>query len=94
MLRPAPKTDLHRLWTDESQSLTNDDSATNGSADAKYAQTLIESVQNNLCVQQMSVSAGMVGVCLTVIGLFRLVQNLNQMGTIVDDLVAINSMLF
>lgn len=42
----------------------------------------------------MSVSAGMVGVCLTVIGLFRLIQNVHGAGTIANDLVAGDSLLF
>ncbi len=42
----------------------------------------------------MSVSAGLVGVCLTVIGLFKLIRNFQGAGTIADDLVAVDSLLF
>ena len=41
-----------------------------------------------------SVSSAMVGVCLTVIGLLRVVITLRRQDTIADDLVAVNSILF
>lgn len=41
-----------------------------------------------------SVSAGMVGVCLTVIGLIRVVITLRKVSTIADDLLAIDALLF
>ena len=60
-------------------------------ADAMFGQSFQES---NLCVHLMSVSAGMVGVCLTVIGLFKLIGNLQGARTIANDLVAIDALLF
>jgi hypothetical protein len=57
-------------------------------------ETLQERSLNNLSVHLMSVSAGMVGICLTVIGLFKIVIHLQRMGTIAADLVAIDSVCF
>jgi hypothetical protein len=88
---PAPQMDRPRRWFDESSPLANDDSEVPPDADAKSGQAFQES---NLCVHLMTVSAGMVGVCLTVIGLFRLIQNFQGAGTIANDLVAIDSLLF
>ena len=42
----------------------------------------------------LSVSAGMVGVCLTAIGLIGVMKSLGRVETVVDDLLAISSMLF
>jgi hypothetical protein len=42
----------------------------------------------------LSVSSGMVGVALTAIGLIGIVKALNQIETLVDDLLAIGSLLF
>jgi hypothetical protein len=42
----------------------------------------------------LSVSAGMVGVCLTAIGLIAVVKQLSSMEILVDDVLAISAMLF
>jgi hypothetical protein len=42
----------------------------------------------------LSVSSGMVGVCLTAIGLIGIVKALNKFELIVDDLLAIGSVVF
>lgn len=42
----------------------------------------------------LSVSSGMVGVCLTAIGLIGIVKSLNKIETIVDDLLALGTLLF
>ena len=42
----------------------------------------------------LSVSAGMVGVCLTAIGLIGIMKSLSRVETVVDDLLAISAMLF
>jgi hypothetical protein len=86
---PIPQLDNHLLWFDESLSHANDNVEAPHAAHANSAQE-----ESNLCVQLMSVSAGMVGVCLTVIGIFKLFHNLRGAGTIADDLVAIDSLLF
>jgi hypothetical protein len=41
--------------------------------------------QSELCVHIFSVSAGLVGVCLTVIGLVRIVQELQDVDTLAVD---------
>ena len=41
-----------------------------------------------------SVSAGMVGVCITVIGLFRLVSRSAHVDSIADNLLAIDALVF
>lgn len=91
MPTPIPQLDNHRLWLDESPSQTNDDIEVPDNAQSRPGETRQES---NLCVQLMSVSAGMVGVCLTVIGIFKLFHNLQGAGTIADELVAVDSLLF
>jgi amino acid transporter len=48
----------------------------------------------DICVHILSVSATMVGVCLTAIGLIRVVITLRRMETLVDDLVGIDAVLF
>jgi hypothetical protein len=42
----------------------------------------------------LSVSAAMVGVCLTAIGLVSVIEALNKVEVLVDDLLAVGTMLF
>ena len=42
----------------------------------------------------LSVSSGMVGVCLTAIGLIGILKSLNSIETIVDDMLAVAAMIF
>lgn len=51
-------------------------------------------LESELCVHIFTVSAGMVGVCLTVIGLLRVVITLRKADTFADDLLAVNAFLF
>jgi len=53
-----------------------------------------EPSKTDICVHIFAVSAGMVGVCLTVIGLFRVITTLNNVSSIGDDLLAINALAF
>jgi len=53
-----------------------------------------KSREENICINIFSVSAGMVGVCLTVIGLIRVVITLGRADTLADDLLAGDSVLF
>ncbi len=48
----------------------------------------------DLSVHILTVSATMVGVCLTAIGLIRVVVTLRRIETIVDDLVSIDAVMF
>ena len=88
MPTPIPQLDNHRLWLEEAAALDNERPVVAPENSGQTAQ------EGNLCVQLMSVSAGMVGVCLTVIGIFKLFHNLRGAGTIADDLVAVDSLLF
>ena len=50
--------------------------------------------QAALSTHILSVSATMVGVCLTVIGLIRVVERLRDLRTVEDELLAIDSLTF
>ena len=50
--------------------------------------------ENDICIHIFTVSSAMVGVCLTVIGLVRVVITLGKADTIADDLLAGNALLF
>ena len=50
--------------------------------------------EENICIHIFSVSAAMVGVCLTVIGLIRVVITLGRADTVADDLLAGDAVLF
>jgi hypothetical protein len=54
----------------------------------------LESHEHDLTMHVFSVSAGMVGVCLTAIGLLRLVATQTQVQTLGDELLAVDAMLF
>jgi ABC-type xylose transport system permease subunit len=51
-------------------------------------------LEDDLCIHTFTVSAAMVGVCLTVIGLIRIVITLQKVNTIADDMLAFDSVLF
>lgn len=51
-------------------------------------------LEEDISVHILSVSAAMVGVCLTVIGLLRVVIAIQKADTIADDLLAVDSILF
>lgn len=51
-------------------------------------------LEENICTHIFSVSAAMIGVCLTVIGLIRVIIKFHKADTIADDLLAIDSLLF
>jgi len=50
--------------------------------------------EENISIHIFSVSAAMVGVCLTVIGLIRVVITLGKADTIADNLLAVDALLF
>lgn len=50
--------------------------------------------RDSLCVHIFSVSATMVGVCLTVLGLLRVFVNFSGIATVADDIVAATSFAF
>ena len=51
-------------------------------------------LEEDISVHILSVSAAMVGVCLTVIGLLRVVITIQKADTVADDLLAVDSLLF
>src|SRR3954451_19647998 len=51
-------------------------------------------LEEDICIHIFTVSAGMVGVCLTVIGVIRIVITLGKADTIADDLLAADAFLF
>jgi hypothetical protein len=51
-------------------------------------------LEEDICVHIFAVSAAMVGVCLTVIGLVQIVVSFRRADTIADDLLAIDALLF
>ncbi|HEX8267866.1 MAG TPA: hypothetical protein VF596_20875 [Pyrinomonadaceae bacterium] len=53
-----------------------------------------EELENDICIHIFTVSAAMVGVCLTVIGLFRAIPALISINTIGDDLLVVDASAF
>jgi hypothetical protein len=51
-------------------------------------------LEEDICIHVFTVSAAMVGVCLTVIGVLRIVTTASRVDTIADDLLAFDSALF
>ncbi len=51
-------------------------------------------LEEDICIHIFSVSAAMVGVCLTVIGLLRIVITMRRADTFADDLLAGTAVLF
>jgi len=51
-------------------------------------------LEEDICIHIFTVSAGMVGVCLTVIGLLHVVTAVRKVDTIADNLLAIDAILF
>lgn len=51
-------------------------------------------LEDDICIHIFTVSSAMVGVCLTVIGLVRVVVTLGQINTLADDLLAADALLF
>lgn len=47
-----------------------------------------------IAIHIFSVSAGLVGVCLTVIGIFRAIGELKSFSTLGDNILAINALIF
>jgi len=51
-------------------------------------------LEEDICIHLFTVSSAMVGVCLTVIGLIRVVITLGKIDTIADDLLSADALLF
>jgi len=51
-------------------------------------------LEEDISIHIFTVSAAMVGVCLTVIGLIRVVISMGKVNTLADDLLAADALLF
>lgn len=51
-------------------------------------------LEEDICIHIFTVSSAMVGVCLTVIGLVRVVITLGKADTYADDLLALDALMF
>jgi hypothetical protein len=51
-------------------------------------------LEQDICIHIFTVSSAMVGVCLTVIGLIRVVITLGTVDTLADNLLAADALLF
>jgi hypothetical protein len=51
-------------------------------------------LEEDICIHIFTVSSAMVGVCLTVIGLIRVVITFGKIDTLADDLLAADAFLF
>ncbi|MGH8157773.1 MAG: hypothetical protein ACREPQ_06610 [Rhodanobacter sp.] len=51
-------------------------------------------LDENICVHIFTASAAMVGVCLTVVGIIRVVISRHTSDLLADDLLAVNAMLY
>lgn len=51
-------------------------------------------LEEDICIHIFTVASAMVGVCLTVIGLIRVVITLGKIDTMADDLLAADALLF
>lgn len=53
-----------------------------------------ESLNEEICVHILTVSSAMLGVCITVIGVVRVVISIRKADLIVDDILSIDALLF
>ena len=53
-----------------------------------------QALEEDICIHIFTVSSAMVGVCLTVIGLIRVVITLGRADTLADDFLAGDALLF
>lgn len=51
-------------------------------------------LEEDICIHLFSVSAAMVGVCLTVIGLIRVIISTEKIDTLADDLLSVDALFF
>ncbi|MDD2852602.1 MAG: hypothetical protein PHY09_12000 [Desulfuromonadaceae bacterium] len=59
--------------------------------DTRDSNSLLE---EDVCGHIFTVSAAMVGVCMTVIGILRLVITIQKINTLADDFLAVDALLF
>lgn len=54
----------------------------------------VRSLQDQICVHIFQVSAALIGVCLTVLGLLRIVRRLRPVGRVADEILTLNALVF
>ena len=57
-------------------------------------ETFIEKQEESLAIHIFSVSAAMVGVCLTVIGIINIITTYKKIETLGDEMTALNAIIF
>ncbi|MCX5791413.1 MAG: hypothetical protein NTY45_04225 [Elusimicrobia bacterium] len=56
--------------------------------------SFIEKQEDNLSIHIFEVSAAMVGVCLTVIGIISVITTLKKLETLADEITALDAIIF
>jgi len=51
-------------------------------------------LEEDICIHIFTVSSGMVGVCLTAVGLLHVVASIRKVATFADDIVTVDAVLF
>ncbi|MCX5716155.1 MAG: hypothetical protein NTV07_04755 [Candidatus Omnitrophica bacterium] len=57
-------------------------------------ESFVEKQEENISIHIFSVSAAMVGVCVTLIGILNIISTLSRLNTICDELASIGAILF
>jgi len=57
-------------------------------------ETFIEKQEENIAIHIFSVSAAMVGVCLTVIGILNIISSFKKIETLGDEITALDAIIF
>ena len=57
-------------------------------------ESFIEKQEQNISIHIFSVSAAMIGVCFTVIGIIGVMTNYSKVNTVGDDITALDAFLF
>src|SRR5580765_5471220 len=63
-------------------------------SDARLSHRSNVALEEDVCIHIFGVSAGMVGVCVTVIGLLRVAFTIDKINTLADDLLAGDALVF
>lgn len=74
--------------------MKNSPSSTHAENAEPHGGSRVEDRQDEICVHIFQVSAALVGVCLTVLGLLRIVRRLRPVGTIADEMLTLNALVF
>jgi hypothetical protein len=93
--KPSRKLYHYKFSMRKNSSLAqNSDPATRPNLRTKAGQESGIALEEDISIHIFSTSATMVGVCLTVIGLFRVIFRMKALNSFGDDLLAFDAMLF